>query len=463
MDLAGNIYVGDSGNNRIRKVLVTTGNIETIAGGATQAFSGDGGNSDQAGLYGPYSLFLDGQGNLFICDMFHNRIRMISSNSALLKYAPIRVNRVSVPQPETYENDGNLALNLINLAPGNNAALDPATTNCTSGQALIVGTSCALGVEFAPTVVGTNVTGTINLTSDAPTLGAVINLVGNVLTVDPTAATLTSSANPSALGASVTFTAKVSTQGTTVTGTVQLLDGNTVIGTATLNASSTATFTISSLALGSHSLKASYLGDSNNAPSTSAVLTQNVKNGTSVALQSSLNPSVASNSITFTATLSGATGSPTGPITFFDGATSLGTGTLNSSGVAIFTTSSLKGGITHSITASFAGDAVNLNSKSPVLNQVVTLTSTVTTLGTSNGTIAVGASVTFTATVANTSGPTPTGTVTFKDGSTALGAGTLNGSGIATFTSTDDSAGLRIPSPPSTRETTITAPAPQWH
>ena len=442
VDLAGNIYIGDSGNNRIRKVLVSNGNIETISGGATEAFTGDGGNADQAGLYGPYSLFLDGQGNLFICDMFHNRIREISSNTALLQYAPIRVNRVSAPQPETYENDGNLDLNLTTLGIGNNAALDSATSTCASGQALAVGTSCALGVEFAPSVVGTNVTGTINLTSDAPTPGAVINLIGNSLTVDPTSITLASSANPSALAASVTFTAKVTTQGATVTGTVQLLDGNTVIGTATLNASGTATFTISSLALGSHNLTASYLGDSNNAPSTSTVLTQTVKNKTALALQSSLNPSSPSASVTFTATLTGATGSPTGPITFSDGSKVLGTGSLSSAGVATFTLSTLTGG-SHSITASFAGDTVNLNNKSPVLNQVVSLTSTVTTLATSNGTIPVGVSVTFTATVANASGPTPTGSVTFKDGSTTLGTGTLNVSGIATFTSTTISPGSR--------------------
>ena len=434
VDLAGNIYVGDSGNNRIRKVLVATGNIETIAGGTTQAYSGDGGNADQAGLYGPYSLFLDGQGNLFICDMFHNVIRMISSNTALLQYAPIRVDRVSPPQPETYENDGNLALNLTTLAVGNNTALDSASSTCTSGQALTIGVSCTLGVEFAPTVVGTNITGSINLTSDAPTPGAVINLIGDSLTVDPTTTTLTSSANPSALNSSVTFTSKVSTQGTTLTGTVQLLDGSTVIGTATLNASGTATFTISSLALGSHSLTASYLGDTNNAPSVSTALTQTVKNGTSVALQSNPNPSGPTVSVTFTATLSGATGSPTGPITFLDGTTSLGTASLNSTGVATFSTSTLSGG-THSITASFTGDAVNLNSKSPVLNQVVTLTSTVTTLATSNGTVSVGASVTLTATVANTGGSTPSGTVTFKDGATTLGAGTLS-AGVATFTST---------------------------
>ena len=62
--------------------------------------------------------------------------------------------------------------------------------------------------------------------------------------------------------------------------------------------------------------------------------------------------------MTFTATVaavSPGTGTPTGTVNFFDGATQIGTGTLNSSGVATFSTSTLSVG-THSITAVYAGD-----------------------------------------------------------------------------------------------------------
>jgi hypothetical protein len=88
-----------------------------------------------------------------------------------------------------------------------------------------------------------------------------------------TTITLSSSQNPSSFGQSVKFTVTVT--GLSPTGTVILLDGGTQIGTTTL-AAGTATFTISSLAVGSHSITAKYGGDSNNAASTSAVLIQTV-------------------------------------------------------------------------------------------------------------------------------------------------------------------------------------------
>ena len=90
------------------------------------------------------------------------------------------------------------------------------------------------------------------------------------------------------------------------------------------------------------------------------------------ALTSSPNPSSFGESVTFTATvgpMQGA-GTPTGTVTFSDGGTSIGSSTLNGSGVATLTTSTLSVG-THSITASYGGDAIFPPSASPVLSQLV--------------------------------------------------------------------------------------------
>jgi hypothetical protein len=84
---------------------------------------------------------------------------------------------------------------------------------------------------------------------------------------------LSSSQNPSSAGQPVTFTTTVT--GFAPTGTVTFFDGATAIGTRTLTGG-TATLTTSSLTVGSHSIRAEYSGDTNNAPSTSAVLIQNV-------------------------------------------------------------------------------------------------------------------------------------------------------------------------------------------
>ena len=106
--------------------------------------------------------------------------------------------------------------------------------------------------------------------------------------------------------------------------------------------------------------------------------------GTTTSMISSVNPSVSGQSVTFTAKVTPASGTtvPTGTVTFFDGTTSLGTGTLNASGVATLGTSALGVG-SHSITANYGGDSNFASSTSTVLTQVVNGPSVSVTIGTS--------------------------------------------------------------------------------
>jgi RHS repeat-associated protein len=121
-------------------------------------------------------------------------------------------------------------------------------------------------------------------------------------------------------------------------------------------------------------------------------------------------------------------------VTFLDGSTTLGTGTLNG-GTAGLTTATLTSG-PHSITASYAGDGNDAGGTSSVLTQTVNKTAPVLTL-TSSANPAAYAAVTFTATL---SPSTATGTITFIDGSTTLGTGTLV-SGVATYNTSTLAAG----------------------
>lgn len=91
-----------------------------------------------------------------------------------------------------------------------------------------------------------------------------------------TSTDLQSSPNPSNFGDSVTLTATVSANGATPTGTVQFKDGETLIGTRTINPQGVASIETSSLALGSHAIIAEYLGENEFGGSTSNVLTQTV-------------------------------------------------------------------------------------------------------------------------------------------------------------------------------------------
>jgi hypothetical protein len=190
------------------------------------------------------------------------------------------------------------------------------------------------------------------------------------LSYSPTATSLASSLNPSIYGQKVTWTATVSTSGPVApTGRMNFTGDGESIGTATLNASGMATLTRSNLNADSYPLTAAYLGDANDARSTSAVLNQVVKQTTSAAtLSSSPNPSTPGQAVTFTATIKSPTVTPTGPVTFMGGKKVLGTAQL-SGGKAKFTTSTLTVGSTK-VTATYQGDSNIAGSSASVMQTV---------------------------------------------------------------------------------------------
>ena len=79
VDGAGNLYIADRRNNRIRKVTSSSGNISTVAGTGTAGFGGDGGAATAAQLNYPAGVALDGAGNLYIADRSNQRIRKVDS------------------------------------------------------------------------------------------------------------------------------------------------------------------------------------------------------------------------------------------------------------------------------------------------------------------------------------------------------------------------------------------------
>jgi subtilase family serine protease len=182
--------------------------------------------------------------------------------------------------------------------------------------------------------------------------------------------TLVSSLNPSIYGQAVTLTATVQFSGsTTPTGTVNFMWEGYSIGTVTLNRSGVATLTKSNLNADIYPLMAIYSGDANDASSTSVILNQVVKETTSAAaLTSSPNPSTQGQAVTFTATITSPTVTPTGPVTFTVGNTVMGTAQL-SGGKGTFTTSTLPVGST-TVTAIYYGDS-NIAESSALVTQTV--------------------------------------------------------------------------------------------
>ena len=165
------------------------------------------------------------------------------------------------------------------------------------------------------------------------------------------------------------------------------------------------------------------------------------KAATSTALTSSANPSVSGQQVTFTATVTSSSGTPSGNVQFNDGAQLLGTSTLNG-GVATLNTSKLAVG-PHSITAFYVGNANFDPSTSAVLTQTVNKASTATFVTSSANPSVVGQSVTFTATVnVLAPGAGKLGSdVQFFDGATLLSTQTIKAN-KATFTTTTLGVGI---------------------
>lgn len=231
--------------------------------------------------------------------------------------------------------------------------------------------------------------------------------------------TVTSSANPSVYGQLITLTATVTdSAGQTPTGLVVFAEGSTVYGTVALSGGA-AQVVLPALAAGNHTISAQYSGDSSNGPA-KVSYKQTITGVTSTTVvTTSAEPSTYGQSVTFTATVSGSIGTPTGTVTFKNGTSTLGTVAL-SGGQATLTVTTLSGG-THTINAVYNGSSQYASSSGSV-SQIIEPAVTTTALTSSENPAIYGDTVTFTATVGSAAAAAPSGNVTFKDGKTVVGA-----------------------------------------
>jgi probable HAF family extracellular repeat protein/YVTN family beta-propeller protein len=228
--------------------------------------------------------------------------------------------------------------------PLGTVALNAGTATLTT-SALAVG-SHAINAEYD---------GNANFESSAsPALTQTVNKAS-------TATSVTSSANPSVFGQSVTFTATVGVVAPgagTLTGVVQFFDGTTPLGSQTLN-QGRAAFTTNALAVGVHSITAKYVGDANFNTSTSPALNQTVNKAATITTVSGPTSSNVGQTVTFFATvvpLAPGAGVPSGAVQFkIDGANAPGGLKTLVDGQANYMTNGLSIG-THTITASYQGD-----------------------------------------------------------------------------------------------------------
>jgi hypothetical protein len=263
-------------------------------------------------------------------------------------------------------------------------------TNCASPAMLGSGTLSSGKATYSTTTlpVGNTFVEAIYQGDPGTVAVSTSSIMTQVVNSIATSTSLTSSPNPSVSSGSVVFSAVVAkTTGTgTPTGTVNFYSCASatncttpaLLGSATLS-SGKATFTTSSLPIGSTYVEAIYQGVSGSfGTSTSGIVTQVVTAiSTTTSLTSAPNPSLHGESVTLSATVTKSSGSatPGGTVSFYSGTPSgthtlLGTGTLNGSAQATYPTSSLAAA-TDSLYAVYAGAGSFTGSTSPVISQVV--------------------------------------------------------------------------------------------
>lgn len=485
IDDADNLYVADTNNNRIVKIDLQTStsltNSATVLSTSSLTLSGpeavvvnaaggltiaDTGNSRliELPLSGsPYAITLVGAslktpagvtllatGDLLVSDTTVGLVQVTRSTSSVIFNTPTLVGSIDSA-------DGNLSLDVENTgtvvlnATGsltNNAFLLQTTGTCpnvANGSTQIpVGDACTIDFGFKPTIAGTN-TGTMNISASGIT--DVVTLTGTGYHVlDHFNVSVAPSTVTPGQPTTLTITA-INNDGTvdnTYTGTINLTctDPACVLpaGAYTFTAANSGTLVFPSS--GANPLNFNTLGvwtvTVNDTTTTSGQTYTGTSNQVTVittpavTITSSVNPVNVSANTVLTATLSSPYGTPSGTVTFMDGATVLGTGTLNSSGVATLTISFSTAG-THPLTVSYPGAGYFQAANSAVLNELVQTLGTTLTLTSTVNPLNVNANTVLTATATSTSG-TPNGTITFLDGTTVLGTAPLNASGVATLT-----------------------------
>ena len=401
VDAAGNLYLADTHNGRVRMVTAATGVISTVAGlgstgGKQQQFGGDGGAATAAGMALPRGLTLDAAGNLYVADSENHRIRRISASGT--------ITTIAGEGTETFAGDG---------APAVAASLDTPRSVTLSASGLVTladsGNRRVRQMDALPapgpdirTIAG---------------LGAVPGLPGQ-------GASTLAIAGPSVIAyGSGTVTATLSAS-SLATGSVTFLDtsggGAATVGTASLGATDTASLNTATLAAGLHSLVAVYPGDATHAVAQSSAFAIMV---TQLAVTATANP---------VAIVYGQ------PVPVLGGVLS---GVLPQDAgmvAAVFSTSAgaLSPAGIYPITATLTGSAAGnyAVAVTPASRLNIAKAQSLATLANLTSNASLGVPVTLTAQVASATSGVPTGSITLMDGATVMAVAPLSAAGVATFT-----------------------------
>jgi uncharacterized protein (TIGR03437 family) len=177
MDLSGNLYIADTGNNRIRKVAAASGIISTVAGDGTYGYNGDGGPAINASLAAPGGVAVDSAGNLYIADTNNNRVRKVDAVTGIISTVAGAGNAYN----SRYNGDGSAATG-ASLTPAG-VAVDPAGNLyiADAGDNAIRKVTAATGIITSVVATGDSL---------YKANGAALDTSGNIYVVDSDAAVI---------------------------------------------------------------------------------------------------------------------------------------------------------------------------------------------------------------------------------------------------------------------------------
>jgi large repetitive protein len=486
-DAAGNLYIADTSNQRIRRVDAVTGIITTAVGNGDPSglgdgkgtYSGDLGPAIDAGLSLPYAVAFDIYGNMLIPDSANHRIRAVAAVNGVLTPNSIISTLAGTGTPGSGCQNGQTDQQALNTPSGiavdaaSNLYISDTQNSCIRKVNSTTNTMTTIAVNNASAI---SLNGTLDAAQVYAPIGIVVDGSGNVYYADrffmlvdeiqSTTAVLNYTLSPVRQGdqsapqiqtvendgnatlsielTSITpdINSAVDAETTTCSPIPYAVteDGDCVVGgvfapSTTLNPSNLPNPLLANISVTSNTQN-SQLGI------VLVGIAQPV-NSTTISLASNPNPSDFGALVTLTATVStGAnTGTLTGTVTFtdtFNGVTTnLGPAiAVNGSGIATWQVNTLAVGV-HVLSASYNGDDTHLASQTPA-----TVTQTVyelsqTRVVTSGSPSLLGQPVTFTATVSSSGGGNVplSGTVTFTDSAAVLANNTVNlNNGSAQYT-----------------------------
>ncbi|MFZ1085529.1 MAG: Ig-like domain repeat protein [Terracidiphilus sp.] len=434
-DTAGNLYVSDAGSNKVVQIAIPTSLQTTVLSGLTSAagvavdaggslYAADAGSGTlyriptisgllnknfQSAMEGlvakPNAIALDSNGNLYVADAADASVVEVNRSAGALNFGNVNVLDSSSAVSANVSDGGTTQLTLNSpyyTASGTGMASFAVQSSSTCAASSInPGANCTVAAIFTPQTKGLQ-SETLTFSGNALNSSALtLNGNGTHLTTSTLAIAVTSPIGNPAFGQTVTVSATLTPNAGgagTPTGTVTFYV-DTVPQTPVPLTNNAASIALTGLLGGQHVISASYSGDNNfaSAASTNLNLTVNTAatatgSVTLVATPPLWTDPISINvgaTITLGAMVSNSIdGIPTGTVTFLNGSTVLGTGPVNGSGMASFTTSSLTAG-SYNITATYSGDS-NFNASTSSTSVALLVSPPTITMATSTPNIVGG-------------------------------------------------------------------------